>query len=161
MAYLTLPPAVEVRESFKRSENRSALAFAAWFQAATVDLTGSWKNEVFAKLAKFERGPDVPGFGSFRLSEEAAGQLRLQLAAVSLQSLPFPSLAPLSDRGAQLDWRTGDRSVEVTAFADGELVIEAVEGGRPVNLDASARLESYLEWLVGAADRQLVYAAAR
>jgi hypothetical protein len=161
MAYLTLPPAVEIRESFKRPESRSALAFAAWFQDPSVDLAGSWKSEVFAKLAKLERGPDVPGFGNFRLSGEAAGQLRLQLAGISLQSLPFPSVVPLSGRGAQLDWRTGDRSVEVTAFADGELVIEAAEGGRQIDLDELTGLESYLEWLIGTADRQLVYAAAR
>ncbi|MGO9434399.1 MAG: hypothetical protein ACLP00_08890 [Terracidiphilus sp.] len=159
---MTLPPAVEVREDFRRSENRSTSALAAWFQVSTVDPSfGSWKNDVFVKLAKLERGPDVAGFGDFRLSESAAGQLRLLLARVSLQSLPFPSVVGISGQGAQLDWRSGDRSVEITAFADGELVIEATERGNPVDLDEREGLEAFLNWLVGAADRQLVYAAAR
>lgn len=162
MTYMTLPPAIEVREAFRREDTPSASATAAWFQPTGVDPNfGSWKNDVFIKLASLERGADVPGFGNFRLSEEAAGQLRLELAGISLQSLPFPSVVAISGQGAQLDWRTGERLVEVTAFADGELVIEAIEGGTPTELEDATNLESYLKWLVGATDRQLVYATSR
>jgi hypothetical protein len=158
---MTLPPVAEIRGVFTRSENRSASALAAWSQPSEADQNfASWKNEVFAKLAKLERGPDVPGFGNFRLSENAAGQLRLQLASVSLQSLPFPTIVGISGQGAQLDWRSGNRSVEITAFADGELLIETAEMGNPVDLPDRG-LESYLKWLVGASDRQVVYATAR
>jgi hypothetical protein len=154
--YMTLPPGVEMRKAFRRTENLSPSTLGAWHQVGAADPITSWKNEVFAKLAKLERGS-----GDFRLSENAADQLRVQLANISLQSLPFPSVIALSGQGAQLDWRTGERSVEVTAFADGELVIEAAEAGNTIDLDSMEDLESYLEWLVGAADRQLVYAAAR
>jgi hypothetical protein len=160
MAYVTLPPVVEIREAFRRTEKGSVSVLAAWTRTPSEPL-GSWKNYVFAKLAHLERGPNVPGFGNFKLSEEAAGQLRLRLAGISLQSLPIPSVAPLSGRGAQLDWQSGTRSVELTAFADGELVIEAIDNGTPVEMEEEEELESYLKWLVGAGDRQLEYAAAR
>lgn len=161
MPFMTLPPAIEFRQEVQRTERSSASVLAAWFQNKGPDMFGLWKNDVFAKLAKLERGPNVPGFGNFRLSESAAGQLRLQLERVSLESLPFPTVVPLSGEGAQLDWRTGDRSVEVTAFADGELVIEAIQGGNPIELDEATGLESYLEWLVEAPARKMGYAATR
>ncbi len=161
-AYMTLPSYGEVRREFKRSGNPSASNLAAWSQRSNVEPTSSWKNDVFARLAKLELGPNVAGFGNFRLSESAAGQLRLQLAEISLQSLPFPSVLAISGQGAQLEWRTGDRSVEVTAFADGELVIEATERGRtPEELTDDDGLEAYLKWLIGEADRPLLYAPAR
>ncbi len=161
MACMTLPPAVEIRGAFRRGESRSASALAAWFQSGDVDQNfASWKNEVFAKLANLERGPNVPGFGNFRLSENAAGQLRVQLAGVSLRSLPFPSVVGISGEGAQLNWCTGNRSVELTAFADGELVIDATEAGNSIDLP-EAGLESHLKWLVGAPARQVMYAATR
>jgi len=158
--YMTLPPVVEIRESFRRTPN-SGSNLAAWYQSGSPDPIGSWKGEVFRKLERLERGPDVPGLGNLRLSEAAAAQLRLQLAGVSLQSLPFPSVVGISGQGAQLDWRTGERMVEVIAFADGELVIEATDRGTPVEFEETEGLETYLEWLVGAADRPLVYATAR
>lgn len=145
---MTHPPALEVRGEFERLENISASILAFWSQQSKIEPSGSWKNDVFARISKLESGPNVPGFGNFKISDAAARQLRLQLAKVSLQSLPFPSVIAISGQGAQLEWRSGIRSVEVTAFADGELVIEATEGGAEFDLENAEGIEPYLKWLV-------------
>lgn len=55
-----------------------------------VDRGESWKESVFSGSAKLERGDVVAGFGDFNVSEQAAGQVRLKLAEVTVQSLPLP-----------------------------------------------------------------------
>ena len=159
---MTLPPVVEVREAYKRPDYSSPSGFVFWAQlGGTEPSFGSWKSNVFARIAKLERGLSAPGFGNFRVSEEAAAQLRLQLTKVSLQSLPFPLVAAISGQGVHIDWRSGTRALEVTAFADGELVFEAMEAGNPVELADLNSLDSYLKWLVQIPQDQQQYAAAR
>lgn len=162
MALATLPPMVEVREAYKRSDYASPSVFVFWaMQGSTPPSFGSWKSDVFDRIAKLERGRSVPGLGNLRLSEEAARQLCLQVDAVAIQSLPFPSIVPLSGEGAQVDWRSGTRTVEVTAFADGELVFEATEAGTSVELTGVESLDAYLKWLVGHPSISKQYATAR
>jgi hypothetical protein len=162
MTLMTLPPTVEVREDYKRSDYASPSGFVFWaMRSGTTPSFGSWKSDVFARIAKLERGPSVPGLGNLRVSEQAAGQLRLQLADVSIHSLPYPSLVPISGQGAHMDWRSGTRTVELTAFADGELVFEATEAGNTVELQGSDRLDSYLKWLLGLPQMTPQYAPAR
>lgn len=159
---MTLPPTVEVREEYKRSDYASPSVFVFWaMQGGPPASFGSWKSDVFARIAKLERGPSVPGLGNLRLSEEAAQQLRLQVDGVAVQSLPFPSIIPLSGEGVQMDWRSGTRTVEVTAFADGELVFEATEAGNSIELTGVESLDVYLKWLIGLPSLSKQYATAR
>lgn len=159
---MTLPPTIEVREDYKRSDYASPSSFIIWaMRSATTPSFGSWKSYVFARIAKLERGPSVPGLGNLQVSEQAVSQLRLQLAEVSIQSLPYPSVVPISGQGVYMDWRSGTRAVELTAFADGELVFEATEAGNSVELQGIDRLDSYLKWLLGMPQTTPQYAPAR
>jgi hypothetical protein len=161
MALATLPPSVEIREEFRRFDFEVPSS-GFWVQEGRIDLSvgSSWKNELFSRIGKLQMGSSAPGLGNFAVSENAAGQLRLELAGISLQSLPYPSVVALSGQGVQIDWRSGTRAVEVTAFADGELVCEALESGRSVELHESG-LESHLKWLVSVPRPRHEYAAAR
>ncbi len=162
MILMTLPPTVEVREDYKRSDYDSPSDLVVWaVPTGTTHNFGSWKSEVFARIAKLERGPSVAGLGNLRLSEDAARQLRLQVDSVGIQSLPYPSIVPLSGEGVQIDWRSGTRAVEVTAFADGELVFEATEAGASIELTGLENLDAYLKWLVGLPWLPNQYATAR
>lgn len=162
MALATLPPSVEIREEVTRSEVKAPSAAGFWAQQGRIDqgLGSSWKNELFSRIGRLEIGASAPGFGNFAVSENAADQLRLELAGISIQSLPYPSVVALSGQGVQIDWQSGTRSVEVTAFADGELVFEALEAGNAVELQEDS-LESHLKWLVSVPQSRHEYAAAR
>jgi hypothetical protein len=162
MALATLPPSVEIREEVKRSDVKTPSDAVFWAQEGRSDIGfGSyWKNEVFSRIGKLELGVEAPGFGNFAVSGNAAGQLRLELAGISLKSLPYPSVVALSGQGVQIDWQSGTRAVEVTAFADGELVFEALDAGSSVDLP-DASLESCLRWLVRVPQSRHKYAEAR
>ncbi len=165
MALMTLPPTVEIREDFRRPDyaSPSSLVFWAGRGGFLESSFGTWKSEVFTRIAKLERGPTVPGIGNLQASERAAGVLRLQLAGVTIQSLPFPSVVPISGQGLHVDWRSGMRAIEITSFADGELVIVAKEAGRDVPFEEDESLDSYLKWLVSVpqSQHQQLYAATR
>jgi hypothetical protein len=162
MALATLPPSIELREEFRRSDVQAPSDASFWAQQGRLDLGSgsSWKNELFSRIGRLERGASAPGFGNFAVSENAAGQLRLELAGISIQSLPYPSIVALSGQGVQIEWRSGTRAIEVTAFADGELVFEALEAGNAVELPEDS-LQSYLKWLVSVPQSRHEYAAAR
>ena len=162
MALATLPPSVEIREEVRRSDIEAPSSAGFWVQQGRIDIGigSSWKNELFSRIGKLQTGAAVPGFGNFAVSENAAGNLRLELAGVSLQSLPYPSVVALSGQGVQIEWQSGTRAVEITAFADGELVFEALEAGHPAELHESS-LESLLKWLVSVPRHRHEYAPAR
>lgn len=162
MTLATLPPTVEIREAYKESKYDSPSGFVVWaVQGSTAPSIGSWKSEVFARIAKLERGPSVAGLGNLRVSDDAARQLRLQVDCVAIQSLPYPSVVPLSGEGVQIDWRSGTKTVEVTAFADGELVFEATEAGTSIELVGVETLDAYLKWLIAVPAVPKQYATAR
>ena len=116
---------------------------------------------MFSRISKFERNPDAHGFNTFNVSEQAARRVRSHLSRVTLQSLPLPTIVPLSGHGLSLAWTTRTRAIEFTVFADGEVTIDALEASRYVDLPDDGDLEAMLCWLVLPTEGQPHHAAAR
>lgn len=60
-----------------------------------------------------------------------------------------------------LTWTAGSRAVEITAFADGELAIDAQEHGESVESFPEADVEQRLKWLIASPGTPAAYAAIR
>ena len=90
----------------------------------------SWRIVAFSAIKKLEgqESKVIPGLGDFRVSDKAAKALRAYLLAIGESSLPFPRIAPASGGAILLVWTSGNRSIEIASFPDGEVVLEALEG---------------------------------
>ncbi len=99
---------------------------------------------------------------TFNISEQVANAVRSQLSKVALQSLPVPAVVPLSGHGLALTWTSGSRAVEMTAFADGEITVDALEANNYADTP-TGNLEIVLKWLIEPApvETPLHHAAAR
>jgi hypothetical protein len=148
MTLATLPPITEYRQEFTRDAANQVKS--AWAQAAPDPYKqgGWWKEIVFSRISKLERETNADDFGTFNISEMVASKVRSRLSKVSLQSLPLPVVVPISGNGLSLTWATGTRSVEVTAFADGEVIIDALESDHYVEFREDKDLEAVLIWLI-------------
>jgi len=155
----TLPPAIQTRELSPIKQDTLA-AEPYWAEMQSIDVP--WKTAALARISALEiQGRDVPGLGDLRPTEEAASQLRRCINSVTLHSLPIPHVVPLSGRGIQLVWQSGARAIEVTSFADGEIVLEPLENGE-INEEISADApELLLKWLVKAPRAHEGHATAR
>jgi hypothetical protein len=162
MALASLPPAIEIRD-FRRNVPIRFATELFWCQADAVKAAEgvSWKTVAFSRISDLEYGKQVAGAGDFRASEQAAGQLRLYLNRIPLKSLPIPSVVPLSGRGIMLTWQSGVRAVEVTSFADGEIVLDALENDQTKEELSDRDAESVLAWLVNSSEIQRPHATAR
>jgi hypothetical protein len=161
MSYATLPPVAEYRQQFKREADR--VSKSAWHRPSTDAYSqgGWWRDVVFSRVSKFVRDPAASNLGTFNITEEVARKVRSQLYQVSIQSLPLAAVIPLSGHGITLTWVSGDRSVEMTAYADGDITIEPFDAGQYVDLTEEENLEAALSWLVDPTANQLHHASAR
>ena len=161
MVLATLPPSIEIRE-FTRTTPVSFAAEPFWAQSGISRvLESSWKAVAFSRIAALEQGKNIPGAGDFRASEQAAGKLRLYVDKISIQSLPIPQVVPLSGSGTLLVWKSGSKAVEITAFADGEIVPEAFENREPNEQFSQSDPQTLVEWLVKAPEIQRPHATTR
>jgi hypothetical protein len=160
MILATMPPMTELRQEFTRPTTTAVKVI--WTEAATDHCKTDWwwKEIVFSRIAKFEKAADLSA-GTFIVSDRAASKVRSGLSKVSLQSLPLPTIVPLSGNGLSLAWSSGRRAVEVTAFADGEIAIDALDEGRYVELPEDGDFEAALNWLIVPTGVQPHNAAAR
>jgi hypothetical protein len=100
----------------------------------------------FSQIANLER--QTASDNTFRASETAAARMRLILAMIKLQSLPMPTIVPISGHGIFAEWKNGARAVEITAFADGDVVIEAMQDRIAGEQVSQEDPHSVLSWLV-------------
>jgi hypothetical protein len=73
-----------------------------------------------------------------------------KIAELDLGDLPVPHVAPVPGGGIQLEWRVGDRELELEILPDGAIEFLRAERGEPVDEAAldSAQLHSLLAWVV-------------
>jgi hypothetical protein len=132
-------------------------------QAATSELvpaslsdSAPWLYSALSQLHDLERrGRNVPGVGDLRLSDAAANATRTLLSLIEVETLPSPTLYPISGCGVGMRWKVGRREVEFTTFASGNTVMAKLENLQLVDdtelaLSPVIELNSYLQWLVGA-----------
>jgi len=161
MKLATLPPVIELRDAPPRPQIRNA-AIPVWSELHRVRIQqSSWKSVAFSRITALEQGKNIAGAGDFRPSERAAGQLRLYVDHIALESLPMPSIIPLSGRGIMLTWQSGIRAVEVTSFADGEIVAEARENNETICDLPMSDPDSILLWMVMSPETKRPYVKAR
>jgi hypothetical protein len=154
----TVPPVVEIRE-LEPAKFVSSAAIPYWAVADSSTSNTSWRNLAFSRIADLERGSTAAANDDFKASEQAADRLRLVLNGIELPSLPLPNIVPLSGRGLMAEWRNATRAIEITVFADGDVVQEAFEN-REFNEELSQEQpDSLFGWLVSGSPR--VHAAAR
>lgn len=146
MNLATLPPVAEYRQEFTRGP--SLAVTSVWAQEAPDSYKQWWKETVFGRIAKFERSTDAVDFSTFNITGQVASKVRSQLSKVSLQSLPLPTVVPLSGNGLSIAWATGTRTVEMNAFADGDITIDALDANEYVDLTDAGGLEAALSWLI-------------
>ena len=148
MPLATLPPAVEIVEEFQSSRPILNLSAPYWTDTGFTD-EPSWRTTAFWKISAFRsKGRDVPGLGNLRPSDQAALKLRKLLNSIRIQSLPLPTVAPVSGGAIFVSWKNGAKSVEVTAYDDGEIVLEGLVN-QDLNEEISETdLASMLNWLV-------------
>ena len=148
MMFATMPPMTEYRQEFTRDATTTVKS--AWAQAAPDPYKQGqwWKEIVFSRISKLEREANADDFTTLNISEMVAGKVRSRLSKVSLQSLPLPAVVPISGNGLSLTWATGTRAVEVTAFADGDITIDALESDHYVEFREDKDLEAVLSWLI-------------
>jgi hypothetical protein len=117
----------------------------------TVSLDGpSWRIVAFFAIADLEnREPKVvPGLGELAASKRAADSLRAYLLPINESSLPFPRIVPATGGAILLVWSSGDRSLEIASFPDGEIVLEALDHG-VLNEELSEKgLNHAIGWLI-------------
>jgi hypothetical protein len=102
-------------------------------------------------------GRNVPEVGDLHVAEKASTQTRTILSLIRVQTLPTPTLYPISGGGVGMKWNVGNREVEFTIFASGSTVVAELENAQLVDdcefaqdSQAQTDLNGYLAWLVGA-----------
>lgn len=155
MALATLPPAVEIVEAFKcgtqgntNSSIRRNLSEPYWAASGPTELP-PWKIAAFWKLSTLSgSGSFVAGLGDFRVSDRAITELRKFVNGIRAQSLPLPTIAPVSGGAVFASWKNRTKSVEVTAYDDGEILVEGLDN-QNLNDEVSKReITSIFDWLV-------------
>jgi hypothetical protein len=155
MALATLPPAVEIVKAFeshssgsKPSGQRLTLSTLYWAWLGPQEQS-PWKTTAFSKISMLRtNGKFVPGLGDFTLSEQAVNAAQKLIGEIEIESLPLPTVAPISGGAIFVSWRSGTKSVEATAYHDGEILVEALENEHVDELKSKEGLSSILWWLV-------------
>jgi len=155
MALATLPPAVEIVEAFKSgaqgnttSSVRRNLSEPYWAVSGPAEQP-PWKIAAFWKLSTLrESGSSVAGLGDFRVSDRALTELRKFVNGIQAQSLPLPTIAPVSGGAVFASWKNGARSVEVTAYDDGEILVEGLDNQNLNDAVSKQEITSIFDWLV-------------
>jgi len=148
MALATLPPAIEIVEAFKANRPRHNLSDPYWANSGLSD-EPLWRATALWKISTLRAsGKVVPGLGDLRPSDLAVSELRKELGKIQIRSLPLPTVAPVSGGALFVSWKNGPRTVEVTAYHDGEVTLEGLENQAPNEEVSKLDLASVLDWLV-------------
>ena len=155
MALATMPSAGETAKTFesrdfgyKLSDPRQNLSTVYWAWLGHSEKS-PWKTTALSKISMLRKtGRFVPGLGDFTLSEETVRAAQKLIGEIEIKSLPLPTVAPVSGGAIFVSWRSGPKSVEVTAYHDGEIVAEALENQRLDEEKSGGDLRSMLRWLV-------------
>lgn len=155
MALATPPPAGEIRKAFeprrlgyKPSSLRQNLSTLYWPWLGLSEQS-PWKTTALSKISMLRTtGRFVPGLGDFTLSEEAVKAAQKLIGEIEIESLPLPTVAPVSGGAIFVSWRSGPKSVEATAYHDGEILVEALENESVDEERSKEDLSSMLWWLV-------------
>ncbi len=143
MIQATLPPTIEVREYLD-----SKPAGETFWSRISVEGMGWWKASAFSRISALEHSGVQDDLGEYQATTRAANQLRLYIDRLTPVALPAPSVVPMSGHGLMAEWVSGQRRIEVMAFADGEIVQEAVHNDEP-NADLSQLDQNALfSWLI-------------
>jgi len=125
---------------------------------ASLSDTAPWLYSALSQLHELQRsGRELPGVGDLRIAERASTQIRTILSLIEVNTLPTPTLSPISGGGIGMKWNVGNREVEFTTFASGNTVVAKLEDALLIddcefarNSHAQTDLNRYLGWLVGA-----------
>jgi hypothetical protein len=148
MTLATIPPAVEIVEAFKSNRPRHNLSDPYWASSELSD-EPSWRATAFWRISTLRNlGKEVPGLGDLRPSDKAVTELRKLLSRIEIQSLPLPTVSPVSGGAVFVSWKSGTKSVEATAYHDGEIVLEGLENQNLNEEISKGDLPSILNWLV-------------
>jgi len=136
---------------------------AEMLQASTSELVPAslsddapWLYSALSQLHELQRsGQVVSGVGDLRVSDTASTQLRTLLSLIEVDSLPTPTLYPISGRGIGMRWNVGKREVEFTIFDNGVAVAAKLENSQLLDdCELASRpptaFNSFLQWLVAA-----------
>ncbi len=125
---------------------------------ASLSDTAPWLYSALSQLHELQRGGrDIPGVGDLRITDSASTQIRTVLSVIKVgETLPTPTLYPISGGAVGMKWNVGKREVEVTTFANGNTVVARIDGDQIIedcelrdNYQARTELSTYLRWLVG------------
>ena len=120
-----------------------------WSEPRRQNTPPAWKVILFSKISDLEiSGTNVPGLGDFRITPEAASSLRKKLNSVVWMSLPIPVVSALSGGGIIATWTSGNRLLEMTTYADGEIICEAMEDGRVKDALGEFDVPTAVRWLI-------------
>lgn len=155
LALATMPSAVEIAKTFesrsfgyKLSDPRQNLSTVYWARLGHSEQS-PWKTTALSKISMLRKtGRLVPGLGDFTLSEKAVKAVQKLIGEIEIESLPLPTVTPVSGGAIFVSWRSGPKSVEATAYHDGEILVEALENQC---VDEERSMEdpcSMLWWLV-------------
>lgn len=127
----------------------------------SIRLSGTWEIEpIQAALQLGSLAGNWDGEGSPPPTEAAVNAAVDFISAVAtlrfVEELPTPQLYPVPGGGAQIEWRQGDRYLEIEIMPDATAHYLMVLGGtplpdRPFPMWAPMQAKPLLEWLVSGA----------
>jgi hypothetical protein len=148
MALATLPPTIEIVEVSGANRPRHILSDPYWANAGLSD-EPQWRSTAFWKISTLRAvGKNIPGLGDLRPSDQAVSELRKLLGKIQIQSLPLPVVSPVSGGAVFVSWKNGSKTVEVTAYHDGEVIFEGLDNQNLVEEVSKSDFTSVLNWLV-------------
>jgi hypothetical protein len=124
---------------------------------SSIPLSGTWEIEPIQAALHLRSLPqNWDGEGSQPPTESAVSAAVALISAVALLAfaeLPTPHLYPVPGGGAQIEWRAGERYLEIEIMPDATAhFITALSGDpqleRPFPLWAPMQAKPLLEWLV-------------
>lgn len=112
----------------------------------------TWQVEPIKKILGTLLLPDNWDSYGGRTPRMEAAEVAINLIASILQEdPPRPSVVPLGTGGVQLEWKNGQRELEVECTPDGSIEALKIEGdaeGEPYPSCTSADITSLLAWLM-------------
>jgi len=125
---------------------------------ASLSDTAPWLYSALSQLHDLQsNGREIPGVGDLRITELASTQNRTVLAVIRVgETLPAPTLYPVSGGAVGMKWNVGKREVDVTTFSNGNTVISKIDSDEVLDdcelrggNDTCVELSGYLRWLLG------------
>jgi len=143
------PTANEIVKRYKPIQPESVSFRSRWGNTVSLE-EPPWRVVAFSAIADLEgQEPKiVAGLGSLTASAKAANALRGYLLQVTEVSLPLPRLVPATGGAILLTWKSGERSIEIASFPDGDIVLEALDRGVLKEELSEQGLDSAVSWLV-------------